>query len=187
MKRVLLITTCLLLITFGASTISFADIWTNTVDLDRLLIGSGTFSWQHDVTTDFSIPYDTLNSATLTISAWGVDNNNDHIFVQGVSQGALNSDGMMFFEWVTWTNYNIGAAFTSGWASGAPLDVTLVYNETQLGSLRSLFLDTSTLTIDYANRVSAVPEPGTLMLILLAGPVLAVTAGFRERIKKRQQ
>ena len=46
------------------------------------LSGSGSYSWSHSVTPEFQIPYDTLNSAILTIGAWSVSDSNDSVYVE---------------------------------------------------------------------------------------------------------
>lgn len=112
------------------------------------------------MTTDFQIPYDTLNSATLTIGAWSVSDSNDGVYVEGRWAGNL-ANGVWYLLGYSSTAFDLGSVFTS-WVTGAPLEVTLAYNEGRYGSL---YLASSTLRLDYTNGTASVPEPGTLLLM----------------------
>lgn len=159
MKKYFIISCCLMVMVFGLSTTAFAAIWTNVQEPDVWLSGSGSYSWSHAVTPEFQIPFDTLNSATLTISAYYVDSDGaDRVYVEGVYQGALNGSWSFF---PSTTTFNIGEVFTT-WASGDPLNVSLTYNEWSWYGAGSLLLDSATLRIDYTD---AVPEPTTMLLL----------------------
>jgi len=152
----------LVVILFGITASASADIWTSTVDIDRWLSGVGTYSWDQPVTSDFQILCETINSAYLTILAWGVDGNNDTVTVNGISQGTLANGRLILLGW-SWTIFSLGK---QGWNPGDALQVALNYNES--GRWNSLFLESSTLYIDYTNGTApaaAVPEPATLLLL----------------------
>jgi hypothetical protein len=163
-KKYFILLICLTVV-FGMVQSVSAVSYTNTVDIDKWLSGEGTWSWTQPVTPDFSVPPDILNSATLTIEAWFVDGSNDVVSVQGQAVGTLNNG---VFSWtnllaISSTTFSIGGAFTgvNGWVSGTPLTVALNYDERGLFGLNSLYLDTSTLTVNYTN----VPEPASMLLL----------------------
>jgi hypothetical protein len=110
----------------------------------------------------------------------------DMTTADGISQGTLINGRLILLGW-SWTTLDIGDVFLSGWSSGEPLQVALNYNET--GWLNSLFLDSSPLRLDYTNGAApsaAVPEPAMIYLILLIGPVCAISAGIRREIKDQR-
>ena len=159
-RKYFLITCCLVVLVLGLATTASALIYTNTQNPDLWLTGTGTYSWTHPVTTDFQIPYDTLNSATLTIGAWSVSDSNDRVYVEGTYAGDL-ANGVWYLLGYSSTVLDIGSVFTT-WTSGEALNVSLAYNEGRWGSL---YLSSSTLRIDYNNGTASVPEPGTMLLM----------------------
>lgn len=160
MRKCLVISCFLAVFVFGLATTASALIYTNTQNPDLWLTGTGNYSWSHPVTTDFQIPYDTLNSATLTIGAWSVNDSNDRVYVEGTYAGDLRN-GVWYLLGYSSTVLDIGSVFTT-WTSGEPLNVSLAYNEGRWGSL---YLSSSTLRMDYTNDTSSVPEPGTMLLM----------------------
>lgn len=160
MRKYFVISCVFTVLVFGLATAASALIYTDTRNLDEWLRGAGTYKWSHAVTSDFQVPYDTLNSATLTIGAWSVSGSNDRVYVQSTYAGDL-ANGVWYLLGYSSTVLDIGNIFTT-WTSGAPLHVSLVYNE---GLFGSLVLSSSTLRIDYNNGTASVPEPGTLLLM----------------------
>lgn len=70
MKKItsLIVGAALMLTAGSAWAVSYQSV-TNFGFLGRTLSGTGTTTWTQAMPGDFQIPYDTINSATLTISA----------------------------------------------------------------------------------------------------------------------
>lgn len=150
-------------------------VYTNTVNFttNNTFTGSGTFNWQHAVTSDFQVPFDTVNSASLTIHSQRAVDGNDDVYVVNLSQllndlGALGASGNSNF---TTTLAIPNGVFTAGWASGQPLNLSLLYNQGSRSN-DTLTMLSSTLMLDYNNQTAisstSVPEPAPAFLMLLA-------------------
>lgn len=170
----------------SASAISFTD----TEDINKLLGGAGTYSWTHNTPADFSVPPDTVNSATLEIFAYGINGNNDPVYVQTNFVGNLSN---VEFKWSTWTlegtEFDISGIFTPTWDDNS-FTVTLNYNEFIKFFCWPIpdcfYLDKSIFTLDYDNGQNGsapVPEPST-MLLLGAG-LLGLVGYNRRRSSKK--
>lgn len=149
-------------------------IYTDTVKFttNNSLKGTGTFNWQHAVTADFQVPFDTVNSASLTIHSQRAVGGNDDVYVVDLGQqlndlGALGANGNSDFT-TTLTIPN--GVFTAGWASGKLLSLSLSYDQGTANN-DTLTMLSSTLMLDYNNQVAgptSVPEPAPAFLMLLA-------------------
>src|SRR5450830_608729 len=105
-------------------------IYTNLVTFptsNNTVTGSGPFTWQHAITTDFQIPFDTVNSATLTIHSQRAVGGNDEVLVFDLAQqtfdlGALGANGNSDYTSVLAMPTGF---FTAGWTSSKALQITL--------------------------------------------------------------
>lgn len=173
-----------LILMFLAASSAVALIFTDTKNLDRVL-GEGPWArliWPSELTyyhltpDDFQVPYDVVNSATLDISGYWIDDgdldggNNDSVAVNNTFVGYLNGGGWSFL-WIDSpleSSFDITAEFSS-WTTGVPLGVTVTAN----GSCGdwALKLARSTFTLDYDNRsgesmaIQSVPEPANMFLL----------------------
>ncbi|WP_236015234.1 PEP-CTERM sorting domain-containing protein [Geomonas anaerohicana] len=149
----------------GATGIAGATVYTSTTDLDRILFGTGKISWQQDMPGDFTMPYDTVNSAKLTIYSNFVNGGNDYVQVESNFVGTLKNDTGWVWFWnpMESTKFDVSSSISSPWEQGQSLDVSLFYKESSC--LDFLYLDKSVLCLNYNNQTAPVPEPGTMLLM----------------------
>ncbi len=164
----------------GATGIAGATFYTSTTDLDRILTGIGTLSWQQDMPSDFTMPYDTINSAHLTIYSNFVNGSNDYVQVESNFMGTLKDDTGWTWFWnpMESTKFDVASSITAPWGQGQDLDVSLIYRE--IGCLDFLYLDKSVLCLNYDNGTAPVPEPGTILLMGLGLAGIAIYGKRRE-------
>ncbi|PHR24437.1 MAG: hypothetical protein COA36_15470 [Desulfotalea sp.] len=176
MKKILLTAVALVFCMAGsASALMFSDTKTLDVILAEgpiagLLI-SDSISYTHATPADFEVPWDIVNSASLTISGYWIAGNDDIVKVEGVAVGTLTPGGSKGWSWGNWSftytdtpsvsSFDIASTFSS-WSTGADLGVTLTAN----GSFGDgkLHISTSTFDLDYDNQAAPVPEPSTMLL-----------------------
>lgn len=162
-------------------------VYTNTVNFttNNTFTGTGTFNWQHAVTADFQIPFDTVNSASLTIHSQRAVGGNDEVWVVNLSQllndlGALGANGNSDY---TTTLAIPNGVFTAGWAAGQPLNLRLLYNQGSANN-DTLTMLSSTLMLDYNNQTAipstSVPEPAPVSLMVLAMAGLMVARRWKQ-------
>lgn len=181
MKKLITIAICTAL--FGMANMANATSYSVDVDIwgDWLKPGM-TQSWSIPITNDFQIPYDTLQSAILTITAiskTGEDNVTSYANEVVTAIGTLDKSNKPKggpWEFNTTVFPNIASIFTSpdGWPKGQELEISVLAGGT--GNGNKLKLGSSTLTLEYTNfdapldppngdHTAPVPEPATLLLL----------------------
>ena len=132
-----------------------------------------TYSYNHETPLDLEVPYDIVNSASLDIYGYWIDDNNDTIEVEGKAVGTLESGGsygsyLSFsqWKWISWdspsiSTFDIASTFSS-WDTGDNLDISITADGCFGDGI--LELSSSTFTLDYDNGAAPVPEPTTMLL-----------------------
>jgi len=159
-------------------------------DLGLLLSGSGEYSWEHRTPSDFEVPFDTVQSATLEIFATFVNEDESSVLAEGTLLGTLNNATWSWSSWrIEGSSYNVAPIFSAGWTNGDIFDVTLAYDE---GFTRffgceipgHLYLASSVLEICYENGTAPVPEPSTILL--MGAGLLGLVAVGRRKFNRKE-
>lgn len=168
MKKILLTATALVFGMVGsASALLFSDTQIVDITLAEGPVAGSIFpssaTYSHATPGDFEVPWDIVNSATLTISGYWIDDNNDTVAVEGTTVGTLTPGGFNFLWWdvPSFSSFDIVPTFSS-WSTGADFDVTLSANGSFLDGV--LYVNSSTFELDYENQTAPVPEPSTMLL-----------------------
>jgi len=188
MKK-LTILLCSLALVFGIVVNADALLFTDIKTIDKCLaegpianiITTDKVTYQHSTPSDFGVPPDTVNSATLNILAKYVNGNNDEVVVEGSAVGNLSSGGWFWNGWST-SIFDIRTTFTN-WTTGSPFSVTIDANGCFLDGY--LKIATATFTLDYenGNDTVSVPEPETMLM--LGFVLLGLVGVSRKRFKQR--
>lgn len=154
-----------------------------TFSSNNVLSGSGTFNWSHALPSDFEVPFDTVESATLEIRARRASGENDIVSIINFGQlGALASGTG---NSIALTSFDVPfGVFTAGWTAGQLLNLSLNYSQ-PTGNNNTLTMVSSTFNLGYNNLSApsaAVPEPGSMALLGLG--LLSFAASRRRSLNK---
>jgi len=197
MKKVtMLICTALLLCGLGG--IASATIWTDPVTIGAELSGTDSYEWTHALPgIVLSFPPDTVNSASLAITARRATESNDLMYyyvelddtyLGFLLAGSGNSEQV--------TTFPLGTLFVNSmWDAGALLNFRLDYSQpTGPGQSEKMTLVSSLFTLDYTkfgdgnnggggqDNGAVVPEPSTV--VLLGSGLLGLIYVGRKRSRK---
>nr|WP_320014708.1 PEP-CTERM sorting domain-containing protein [uncultured Desulfobacter sp.] len=185
----------------SASAVSFTDtvIFSDGIlaegSLAKLILDS-EYSYTHSTPIDFEAPPDEVVSATLTISGYFIDDNNDTVTIEEIAVGTLNAGGNYdsSWSWDTWSceivndDPSISAFDISGvfqtWEAGTLLDVTITANGNFPDGI--IELSSSVFELEYENVTASssaaapAPEPATMVLFGLG--LLGVAGMSKKKI-----
>lgn len=150
-------------------------LMTDTVNLYKYGYGYNYFSWSHQVTPDFTVPYDTVNSASLKIKGYFVFGDIIAKAEDTLTLGSLTTGILPV------SIYDISSYFVLGWGpSNGTFDVKLYYNQPNC----YFYLNQAILSIDYTNQDPPVstPEPG--MMLLLGSGLVGTAVWGRKKFRK---
>ncbi|BHH81959.1 PEP-CTERM sorting domain-containing protein [Desulforhopalus sp. 52FAK] len=198
MKKIILTTALSVFVLAGTAS---ASLFTNTVDVNVTLaegpfagiVYSSTETYYHQTPVDFEVPWDIVNSASLTISGYWIDGNNDSVAVEGTTVGTLTAGGTydVNWSWSSWSwvtsnyipsisTFDIASTFST-WSTGDDFAVTLASNGSWGDAI--LQINQSTFNLDYDNQTAPVPEPSTMLLF--GTGILGLVGYSRKRSNKK--
>ena len=198
MKKLMAILVCLGMLGFAG--VASATTFTDKQYLD-VTIGEGlcaqyiwgdSFSYTHETPDDFQVPWDIVISASLDISGYWIDDNNDQVQISGSTVGTLTPGGSYGWSWSSWSwvswdtpsvsTFDISSTFSS-WSTGEPLNITITAN----GDFPDFIiqLDTSIFTLEYKNATASTPVPEPATILLISTGLIGIIGFGRKRLNKK--
>ncbi|MGE4520131.1 MAG: PEP-CTERM sorting domain-containing protein [Desulfobacteraceae bacterium] len=181
---------------------NFCDSYGAEGPILKLFLGD-TFTYSHSLPSDFQVPYDEVYSATLSITGYLIDEN-DNVYIGDENFGELNEGGTISYKWVfagfkkygfikvrVWervlednpsvTSFDVASVFNV-WESGKFFDVSIKNDSAWNFFDFGFVISQSVFTLEYENKVAAhAPEPSTMILFGLGLLGFGVFAGKRFR------
>ena len=179
-----------------ASAIFYQDIKDLDVTLAEGTIAGifypSSYSYYHATPADFEVPPDLVTSASLTISGYWIDGNDDQVEVEETAVATLEEGGSQGGIWIwNWdfpsvTIFSLAASIFDPWENTDVLDVTISANGSSGDGI--LRLASSTLNLNYENGGSidpAVPVSEPATMLLLGSGLIGLASFGRKKIFTR--